>query len=402
MRDWILDRLRDRPAWMNLLLLFCAYMTFVYVPWDLFVKPVARDEEAWFGFLVHGWAAKATAPLHWAIYAAATYGFWQMRPWMWPWASVYAGYVAASGVIWALLHVEGASGTALATVSFGAMGALAVALWRAREAFRGAPGSLRERTGEWAVVTGASAGIGEAFARALAREGFSLVLAARREERLRRLADELEKVHPIATRVVAADLAAPDGVELLARRVADLEVGLLVNNAGFGFQGSFHKQDADRLREMIQLNCVAPVLLTRALVPAMQARARGAVIFVGSAAGLQPLPLDAVYAATKAFDGFLGEALWAELRGSGVDVLVLQPGSTATEFQRVAGEIPHAGEPPEAVVALALERLGRQPAVISGWWNWLRGNAGARLLPRSLLVLLAGRVMERQTPPEMR
>src|SRR5690606_27784371 len=104
-------------------------------------------------------------------------------------------------------------------------------------------------------------------------------------------------------------------------------------------------------------------------------------------------------AATKAFDAFLGEALWAELVGSGVDVLVVEPGSTETEFQQVAGETPHAGQSPEEVVAVALERLGWQPSVATRWSHWLRGNAAMRLLPRSLLALAARDVMAAQTPP---
>jgi short-subunit dehydrogenase len=118
-------------------------------------------------------------------------------------------------------------------------------------------------------------------------------------------------------------------------------------------------------------------------------------------AAKQPLPLHAAYAATKAFDEFLGEALWAETRGSGVDVLVVEPGSTETEFQTVAGEVPHAGQSPAEVAAIALEALGQQPSVATRWLHWLRGNAGMRLLPRSLLVLAAKDYTARQTPSEL-
>ena len=131
----------------------------------------------------------------------------------------------------------------------------------------------------------------------------------------------------------------------------------------------------------------------------MQARGRGAIIVVSSTAGHQPVPFNAVYGATKAFDLQFGEALWAELQGSGVDVLVLQPGPTATEFQAVAGETPHEGEPPAQVVGIALNALGHQPSVISGWFNWLRANA-IRLAPRSIVALLAGRVMAQWTPDD--
>ena len=162
--------------------------------------------------------------------------------------------------------------------------------------------NLRERYGEWALVTGASAGIGLEFARAFARAGLSCVLAARREDRLKALGDELSKAHGIQTRAVAVDLAAQDGADKLADAVADLPIGILVNNAGFGYAGRFDKLETDRLRAMVMVNCVAPVVLTSRILPAMVKRGRGAVIIVGSVAGRQPLPLHAVYSATKAFD----------------------------------------------------------------------------------------------------
>ncbi|MEB2345693.1 MAG: SDR family NAD(P)-dependent oxidoreductase [Deltaproteobacteria bacterium] len=406
MSDWLREAFGRRPVWMNALLLFCAYMAFVYVPWDFLAKPLALDEEVWFGVRLHGGWAKATEPLHLAIYAAGAYGFWHMRPWMWPWAAVYAAQVAVAMLVWPLLYRDELGGGLARAALFGAISftvfaALTIALWRARERFRGPRPSLRARYGEWALVTGASAGIGTAFARALAREGMSVVLTARRADRLHALAKELE-AEGVATRVVALDLAALDGASRLADAVADLELAILVNNAGAGAAGRFDKLDGARLREMVELNCTAPVLLTRALLPRLLARGRGAVVFTGSQAARQPLPLHAVYAATKAFGGFVGEALWAELRGTGVDVLVVEPGSTDTEFQQVAGELPHRGQAPEEVAAIALERLGRQPSVSTRWSHWLRGNAGMRLLPRSLLVLGAGHVMERQTPPDLR
>lgn len=398
MVDWIRERLAERPAWMNGLLLFCAFMTFVYLPWDIFVKPVAWDEEVWFGIRFYGWLAKLLAIPHWLVYGAGTLGFWQMRRWMWPWASLYTAQVALGFFVWPLLYVGGLGSWLLAVAGGGAFGALALALWRARERFERTRPPLRERYGAWALVTGASSGIGAAFARALASEGVSCVLSARREERLRELAAELESRHGVKARVVAADLGAPGGAEELARGVADLEIAILVNNAGVGGTGRFDRRDPQWLRGMVELNCTAPVVLTRALLPAMLERRRGAVVFVGSVAGCQPLPLHSLYGATKAFDNLLGEALWAELRGTGVDCLSLLPGPTETEFQAVAGELPHAGEPPEQVVANALAALGRQPSVISGWFNWLRANAAFRLPPRSILALAAKQVFEKMVP----
>ena len=152
---------------------------------------------------------------------------------------------------------------------------------------------------------------------------------------------------------------------------------------------------------MVQVNCAAPVELTSKILPRMLERGRGAVIITGSVAGRQPLPLHGVYSATKAFDLLFGESLAVEVRDRGIDVLVLEPGSTETEFQQVAGEIGHPGEPASAVVEVALDALGRQPSVVSGWWNWLRANAASRLAPRSLVAYAARDVMARQTPGEV-
>ena len=124
-----------RPIWMNLLMLFCGYMTFFYLPWDLFVKPVAEDQEVWFGILFTGWAAKAAEPAHWAVYAAGTYGFWKMRPWMWPWASLYVAQIAFSMFVWQLLD-ERASGLLGGAISATPFIVLTVMLWLARARFR--------------------------------------------------------------------------------------------------------------------------------------------------------------------------------------------------------------------------------------------------------------------------
>ena len=123
-----------RPWWMTALLVFCAYMTFVYVPFDLFWKPVEADTEVWLGLELHGKWAKATEPLHWAIYAAGTWGFWKMRRWMHPWAAVYTASVALGMLVWSATDPRSPSPW-LGLVPFAAFGALAVALWRARARF---------------------------------------------------------------------------------------------------------------------------------------------------------------------------------------------------------------------------------------------------------------------------
>jgi len=389
---------------MNALLLFAAVEVFVYSPWDIFCKPVAVDQDVWLGLVLTEWMAKVGGVVHWLVYVLALYGLLRMRRWMWPWASIYAAQVAFAMLVWPIAYVGGVRGWAVGIVSSVALGIVAFALWKARDLFAGRSLATPNRYGKWAVVTGASAGIGLEFARALAARGFSCVLCARREERLHTIAKELVATYGVDARVVALDLAQPDGPDRLADEVSDLEVGVLVSNAGFGCAGRFEKHAVVRLREMIALNCTANVVLVSRLLPPMLERRRGAIMIVGSVAGRQPIPLHAVYSATKGFDLLLGEALWGELRDKGVDVLVVQPGPTATEFEAVAGEArtdPAADESAASVVAASLTALGHQPSVVSGWLNWLRANAN-RFLPRSIIALVAADVMESQTPRTMR
>src|ERR1700751_323822 len=185
---------------------------------------------------------------------------------------------------------------------------------------------------EVALVTGASSGIGAEFAKQLSADGYEVILLARRVERMQALAAELSG----PSHVIACDLAGE--AASVAAKVADagLQVDVLVNNAGFGTHGRFIEMDAAREAEEVRLNCEALVTLTHAFLPGMLERRRGGVINVASAAGMQPLPYEAVYAATKAFARSFTDALAMELRGTGVRVLCVNPGPVPTEFQRVA------------------------------------------------------------------
>jgi short-subunit dehydrogenase len=200
---------------------------------------------------------------------------------------------------------------------------------------------------ETALITGASAGIGEEFARQLAARGYDLILVARRKDRLEHLAEDL----PTRTAVIECDLAKE--ADTLASKVkrSDLHVDLLVNNAGFGLRGHFQELDPKREAEMVRVNCEAVVTLTHAFLPAMVERGRGGVITVASTAGMQPLPYEVTYGASKAFAISFMEALWMELRGTGVTLTVVNPGPVKTEWQEVAGYDEDTQIPPGMITA---------------------------------------------------
>ena len=192
--------------------------------------------------------------------------------------------------------------------------------------------------GSTALITGASSGIGEEFARQLAARGHNVFLVARREDRLRELAAELERLHGVRALYLAADLADAVQVEALPAKVREsgLTVEILVNNAGFTTVGDVHR-NPDRQLGMIRVNIEALVALTSAFLPEMTERGRGAVIQVASAAAFQPIPVQSTYAATKAFVLHFTEGVAAELKGTGVTMTALCPGPVETEFVEAGG-----------------------------------------------------------------
>jgi hypothetical protein len=252
--------------------------------------------------------------------------------------------------------------------------------------------------GKWAVVTGASSGIGRELARGFAAEGAHLVLTARRTERLEQLAHDLREAHGNSIEILRADLAEPSAPEAVFRFTQDrgVEVHALVCNAGFGIYGAFHTQPPERLREMVQVNVAAVVELTHHFLPQMIERRAGDILIVSSTAGFQAVPYISAYAATKAFDLLFAEGLAEEVRRYGVNVCALCPGSTNTEFQRVAGQpdrVFRIAETPEKVARTALKALAKsRPYVISGWRNYLQTHA-QRLVTRRFVTRMAARVM---------
>lgn len=250
--------------------------------------------------------------------------------------------------------------------------------------------TLKEKYGSWALVTGASSGIGEEFARRLASEDLNLILAARRIERLEKLAAELKEKHNIKVVTAPVDLSKKKFLNALKEYAGKREVGILINNAGFGYNGEFVEADPDIFRKMIKVNCLASTEIAHYFGGQMAKRNKGAIIFLGSLVGYNPVPLTTVYSATKAFNLFMGEALWYELKKNNVDVLALNPGGTATEFQQVAGTSSGpAARSVEEVVNTAMKKLGRRPSVVDGFANKVL-SVIPRIITRRSALMIAG------------
>lgn len=256
-----------------------------------------------------------------------------------------------------------------------------------------------------AVVTGASSGIGEAFARRLAADGHSLLLVARRDDRLAALAAELAGRHGVTADTLAADLAAPDGRAALR---AAVDVGgvpeLVVLNAGFGAIGPVAGVGRERQAQMVALNCEAVVDLAAHVLPAMVVRGSGTIVVVSSAAAWQPIPYTATYAATKAFELHFVEALAHELRGTGVRAIAACPGPVATEFGEAAGFggesrwMPK--ETADGVVAATMAALARGRVRVATGWLARVSTLAATTLPRRPVVWAAGVLHRRLHPRE--
>jgi short-subunit dehydrogenase len=254
----------------------------------------------------------------------------------------------------------------------------------------------------WVLVTGASSGLGEEFARQLAARGAHLILTARSQPALERLSRELMRERGIETRVVIADLAEPGGAQALCRDVDALGVPVdhVINNAGFGGTGPFADKDPDELVRMLRLNCEALLILARHFLPALLARGKGGILNVASTAALQPMPYMATYAATKAFVLDLSVAIAEEVRDSGVHVTALCPGPVPTGFQRRAGI---RAEPVRRLSELsATETVARglrayaagRAICVTGTVNNAQA-AVAKLLPRGLAARAVGNAMKR-------
>jgi uncharacterized protein len=251
--------------------------------------------------------------------------------------------------------------------------------------------------GKWALVTGASAGIGREIATQLAAGGANLLLTARRAERLEQLAYELTTQYRVAVEVFPVDLARPEGPSDIFRfaQQKGVPIEVLINNAGFGKYGEFWRTDPQQLLNMVQVNVASVVHLTHLFLPPMVERRSGYVMVVASTAAFQPVPYLTTYAATKGFDMLFAEGLAEELRPHGVRVCCLCPGSTESEFHEVAGQPMRTSrrqESAEKVTRVGLEALAAgRPRVISGRQNWV-GAEVQRLLPRRWVTRIVARM----------
>ena len=259
---------------------------------------------------------------------------------------------------------------------------------------------FRATYGPWAVVAGASAdassGVGAEYAAQLAARGLNLVLIARRQPQLDALAADLAARHSIQTRTLALDLAREDVGDAVAQATADLDVGLLVYNAGLPPVGTFLGQPLATHLAELAINCRAPMILAYTLGQRMREHGRGGIVLMSSLSAGQGSALIANYAATKAYNLILAEGLWAELRAQGVDVLAVAPSAIAAPDAN--GKVAGGATAPRVVVAEALAALGRQPSVIPGLGNRLAGVVMRRLLPRRTAIVAISGVMRRMYP----
>lgn len=261
---------------------------------------------------------------------------------------------------------------------------------------------LIERYGPWALITGAAEGLGASFARDLASRGFGVVLVDVQTERVEELAEELRRDHGVGTRVLVEDLTKLDFVPRVRELAEEIEIGLLISNAGVSMMGPFLDMELEPQLRTVELNCRACLAMVHILATPMRERRRGGLILLSSNSAFMRTPLLSNYVATKAYNLVLAEALWEELRSEGVDVLGLCPGITRTsavesnspDWAKAKGLVME----PEDVVARGLAALGRKPSHIPGAGDrvgaWLLG----RLVPRRYSLSLARRALVRIFP----
>ena len=265
-----------------------------------------------------------------------------------------------------------------------------------------APVEFRDKYGRWALVTGASAGIGEEFARQLAAQGFNLVLAARREDKLAEVAAQVKKNYEVEIKICGVDLADPDCMSTLRNTTAKLDIGLLVSNAGTSYPGKFLNNRLEEEIANLVLQTQTPLRLIKEYGQQMRQRGRGGIILLSSSMAYLAGPFFANYVAGKAYTLMLAEALWFELREEGIDILSLAPGPTKTEGTKKYAIIENGEEKDpfpmgnvDDVVREGITALGRKPSVITGRSNKVIAFVFSRLLTRKRRNIIVGKMMSK-------
>ena len=254
---------------------------------------------------------------------------------------------------------------------------------------------FKARYGSWAVVAGASEGLGVAFAERLAARGMNILLIARRGELLNKVADDLRQAHGVEVRCLVQDLAAPNLSEALAEATSDLDLGVLIYNAAFVPMGPFIDAEEEDIQQLMRVNTLGLVASVRTLVPGMRERGRGGVILVSSLAGLQGFPGIAGYSATKSFIINLGEALWYELKPHGIDAMACIAGAMPTPgYTKVFKELAPGTLSPEDAAERTLKALGKGPRFIPGFINTLVAGTTQYLMSRKRLIPFLARTVQ--------
>ncbi len=258
--------------------------------------------------------------------------------------------------------------------------------------------SFKEKYGEWAIVTGASSGIGVEFANQLATHGLNLVLVARRVENLIELGEKLKTTHGIKYKALKLDLTRQDFQHILYKEVEGLDIGLLVNNAGMNLEGKFYRADLERNVNMIRLNVEAPFILAYDFGKRFEEQGRGGIIFTASTSSFQPMPYFTHYAATKAYVLSLAESMNYEFKPKGIDVIALCPGPTESEMSKdMTAENTFFVMKAEPVVKLVLNNIGKRSYVVPGFGNKIGAMVGPRM-PRTLARNAVGAALKRFLP----
>jgi len=246
--------------------------------------------------------------------------------------------------------------------------------------------------GSWAVITGSTGGIGAEFATQLAAHDFNLVLVSRNEEKLLVQAEQLAEKYGIKTKVVQANLADRNSIGIIMAAIDNIDIGLLINNAGFALTGRFLDTPVERSIELLDVNCTAPLALMHAIGTIMRDKNKGAIINVASASAFLPIPFWSMYSASKVMLLHLSEALWHEFKKDNIDVLALCPGSTNTEFSKKAGAGMQGGGAVQQVVSEGLNYIGKKPSHTVGGGNKF-AQLVVNILSRKMRISIGSKII---------